>query len=135
MSFSAKLAKSKNHTTHNQSQKGHRNGVKKPQSQREESFKGVHPKFLRNFHTSQEVKPKIQKGISHKLHQLAYTTQSKVRKHAHTHIAKGLRLRQPKAQAKAQTKAQVEAVAPAPVLAPAPKGTHDVSSMEACVCH
>lgn len=43
------MAKSKNHTTHNQSQKWHRNGVKKPRSQRYESLKGVDPKFLRNM--------------------------------------------------------------------------------------
>nr|XP_034379148.1 60S ribosomal protein L29-like [Arvicanthis niloticus] len=43
------MAKSKNHTTHNQSGKWHRNGIKKPQSQRYESLKGVDPKFLRNM--------------------------------------------------------------------------------------
>nr|XP_012297921.1 60S ribosomal protein L29-like [Aotus nancymaae] len=43
------MAKSKNHTTHNQSRKWHRNGIKKPRSQRYESLKGVDPKFLRNM--------------------------------------------------------------------------------------
>ncbi|KAK7818056.1 hypothetical protein U0070_014651 [Myodes glareolus] len=43
------MAKSKNHTTHNQSQKWHRNGIKKLQSQRYESLKRVDPKFLRNM--------------------------------------------------------------------------------------
>ncbi|XP_037060202.1 60S ribosomal protein L29-like [Peromyscus leucopus] len=43
------MAKSKNHTTHNQSQKWHRSGIKKPWSQRYESLKGVDPKFLRNM--------------------------------------------------------------------------------------
>ncbi|AWP02594.1 putative 60S ribosomal protein L29 isoform 2 [Scophthalmus maximus] len=43
------MAKSKNHTTHNQSRKAHRNGIKKPRSQRYESLKGVDPKFLRNM--------------------------------------------------------------------------------------
>ena len=43
------MAKSKNHTTHNQSRKWHRNGIKKPGSQRYESLKGVDPKFLRNM--------------------------------------------------------------------------------------
>ncbi|XP_075413851.1 large ribosomal subunit protein eL29-like [Tenrec ecaudatus] len=43
------MAKSKNHTTHNQSQKWHRNGIKKPRLQRYESLKGVDPKFLRNM--------------------------------------------------------------------------------------
>ncbi|XP_043845057.1 60S ribosomal protein L29-like [Dromiciops gliroides] len=44
------MAKSKNHTTHNQSRKWHRNGIKKPRSQRYESLKGVDPNFLRNMH-------------------------------------------------------------------------------------
>ncbi|OBS60555.1 hypothetical protein A6R68_08322 [Neotoma lepida] len=43
------MAKSKNHTTHNQSRKWDRNGIKKPRSQRYESLKGVDPKFLRNM--------------------------------------------------------------------------------------
>ncbi|KAJ6667711.1 hypothetical protein lerEdw1_016032 [Lerista edwardsae] len=43
------MAKSKNHTTHNQSRKWHRNGIKKPRSNRYESLKGVDPKFLRNM--------------------------------------------------------------------------------------
>nr|XP_012314633.1 60S ribosomal protein L29-like [Aotus nancymaae] len=43
------MAKSKNHTTHNQSGKWHRNGIKKPRSQRYQSLKGVDPKFLRNM--------------------------------------------------------------------------------------
>jgi large subunit ribosomal protein L29e len=32
--YRAAMAKSKNHTTHNQSLKGHKNGIKKPGSQR-----------------------------------------------------------------------------------------------------
>uniref|UniRef100_A0A8C2Y6I0 Large ribosomal subunit protein eL29 n=2 Tax=Neognathae TaxID=8825 RepID=A0A8C2Y6I0_COTJA len=43
------MAKSKNHTTHNQSRKWHRNGIKKPRKHRYESLKGVDPKFLRNM--------------------------------------------------------------------------------------
>uniref|UniRef100_A0A7N8XM85 60S ribosomal protein L29 n=2 Tax=Mastacembelus armatus TaxID=205130 RepID=A0A7N8XM85_9TELE len=46
---SINMAKSKNHTTHNQSRKAHRNGIKKPRSNRYESLKGVDPKFLRNM--------------------------------------------------------------------------------------
>uniref|UniRef100_A0A2R8MKS6 Large ribosomal subunit protein eL29 n=1 Tax=Callithrix jacchus TaxID=9483 RepID=A0A2R8MKS6_CALJA len=45
----ADMARSKNHTTHNQPRKWHRNGIKKPRSQRYESLKGVDPKFLRNM--------------------------------------------------------------------------------------
>ncbi|KAJ1830229.1 60S ribosomal protein L29 [Coemansia sp. RSA 2706] len=42
------MAKSKNHTNHNQNKKAHRNGIKKPKSHRYPSLKGVDPKFLRN---------------------------------------------------------------------------------------
>ncbi|KAM5322282.1 large ribosomal subunit protein eL29-like [Glossophaga mutica] len=116
------MAKSKNHATHNQSQKWHRNGIKKPQSQRYESLKGVDPKFLRNMHFSKKhnkkglkmmqanngkaistraeatkalIKPKIPKGSSRKLSGLAYIAHPKLRKHAHARIAKGLQLCRP----------------------------------------
>ncbi|KAL8462527.1 hypothetical protein ACS0TY_032730 [Phlomoides rotata] len=39
------MAKSKNHTAHNQS---HKNGIKKPKRHRNSSTKGMDPKFLRN---------------------------------------------------------------------------------------
>ncbi|KAM6495547.1 Ribosomal L29e protein family domain containing protein [Amanita muscaria] len=42
------MAKSKNHTNHNQIKKAHRNGIKKPQRTRTRSLKGVDPKFRRN---------------------------------------------------------------------------------------
>jgi large subunit ribosomal protein L29e len=42
------MAKSKNHTNHNQNKKAHRNGIKKPKRQRYASLQGVDPKFLRN---------------------------------------------------------------------------------------
>jgi len=42
------MAKSKNHTNHNQSRKAHRNGIIKPKSHRKTSLKGVDPKFRRN---------------------------------------------------------------------------------------
>ncbi|CAN4094961.1 unnamed protein product [Withania somnifera] len=35
------MAKSKNHTAHNQSYKAHRNGIKKPKRHRHSSTKGV----------------------------------------------------------------------------------------------
>ncbi|XP_012511658.1 PREDICTED: 60S ribosomal protein L29-like [Propithecus coquereli] len=144
------MAKSKNHTTHNQSQKWHRYSIKKPQSQRYESIKGVDPKFLRNMcfarkynkkglkkmqannpkamsaHAEaiqslvkpKEVKPKVSKGISCKLSKLTYIDHSKLGKYARAHIAKGLRLCQPKA--KDQTKAQSTASAATPASVPAP---------------
>ena len=42
------MAKSKNHTNHNQNKKAHRNGIKKPKAQRYISQSGMEPKFLRN---------------------------------------------------------------------------------------
>jgi len=42
------MAKSKNHTNHNQNYKAHRNGIKKPKSHKYRSLKGMDPKFLRN---------------------------------------------------------------------------------------
>ncbi|XP_048969647.1 60S ribosomal protein L29-like [Canis lupus dingo] len=55
------MAKSKNHTTHNQSQKWYRNGIKKPRSQRYESLKGVDPKFLRNMRFAKKHKKGLKK--------------------------------------------------------------------------
>jgi len=57
------MAKSKNHTNHNQNKKQHRNGIHRPKSQRYPSLKGVDPKFLRNLrfakkHNVQHPKPK-----------------------------------------------------------------------------
>merc|ERR1712137_1040571 len=46
------MAKSKNHTNHNQNRKHHRNGIKKPMAHRHESNKGVDRKFLRNMKRS-----------------------------------------------------------------------------------
>ncbi|KRZ79749.1 60S ribosomal protein L29 [Trichinella papuae] len=56
------MAKSKNHTNHNQKQKAtlifliasldhkdHRNGIKRPRRQRCPGMKGVDPKFLKNL--------------------------------------------------------------------------------------
>ncbi|RAL00549.1 60S ribosomal eL29 domain-containing protein [Aspergillus ibericus CBS 121593] len=42
------MAKSKNASQHHNSQKAHRNGIKKPKSHRYPSLKGVDPKFRRN---------------------------------------------------------------------------------------
>ena len=42
------MAKSKNHTNHNQNRKAHRNGIATPKRQRYASLKGVDPKYLRN---------------------------------------------------------------------------------------
>ncbi|XP_036033430.1 60S ribosomal protein L29-like [Onychomys torridus] len=139
------MAKSKNHTAHNQSRKWHRNGIKKPQAQRYKSLKGVHPKFLRNMcfakkhnkkglkkmqankakavsthaeATTALVKPKMPKGPSHKLSRLAFITHPELGKQIRSYMAKGCRLCQPKP--KTQTKAEASAPAQAPKGAQAP---------------
>ena len=48
------MAKSKNHTAHNQTVKAHRNGIKKPRRNKYPSLKGVDPKFLRNLKFSKK---------------------------------------------------------------------------------
>ena len=42
------MAKSKNHTAHNQTSKQHKNGIKKPKRERYINTLGMDPKFLRN---------------------------------------------------------------------------------------
>ncbi|KAL0279218.1 UNVERIFIED_CONTAM: hypothetical protein PYX00_000823 [Menopon gallinae] len=56
------MAKSKNHTNHNQNRKAHRNGIKKPKRYRHESQLGVDAKFLRNlrFAKKHNLKPEAQ---------------------------------------------------------------------------
>lgn len=56
------MAKSKNHTNHNQNRKAHRNGIKKPKRYRHESTLGMDSKFLRNqrFAKKHNLKPKEQ---------------------------------------------------------------------------
>ena len=66
-----------------------------------------------------DVKPKIPKGGSHKLHWLAYIAHSKLRKCVLTCSTTGLRLYRPKSKAKVQTKPMAVAAAPAQTLAQA----------------
>lgn len=42
------MAKSKNHTAHNQTKKAHKNGIKKPKTYRKTSLKSTDTKFRRN---------------------------------------------------------------------------------------
>nr|XP_042114767.1 60S ribosomal protein L29-like [Peromyscus maniculatus bairdii] len=143
--YSSDPAESENHTTHNQSRKRRRNGIKKPQSQRYESLKGVDPTFLRNMRFTKKhnkkglkkmqannakaasvhaeaikalVKPKMPKGPSRKLSRPAFIACPKLGKQIRSYLAKGHRLCQPKP--KAQTKAEGSAPAQAPKGAQAP---------------
>eukprot|EP00094_Tigriopus_californicus_P010885 TCALIF_10500-PA protein Name:"Similar to RPL22 60S ribosomal protein L22 (Sus scrofa)" AED:0.21 eAED:0.22 QI:0/0/0/1/1/1/2/0/165 len=43
------MAKSKNHTNHNQNRKHHRNPTRKPSAKTQYKMKGMDPKFLRNL--------------------------------------------------------------------------------------
>ncbi len=43
------MAKSKNHTSHNQNKKNHRNGIKKAKRFRKLSMTGMDRKFMRNM--------------------------------------------------------------------------------------
>ena len=43
------MAKSKNHTNHNQSRKAHRNPTRKPNIKARQPTKGMDPKYLRNM--------------------------------------------------------------------------------------
>jgi hypothetical protein len=45
------MAKSKNHTNHNQIYKNHRNGIKKTRRPRKMSMNGMNCKFVRNGKT------------------------------------------------------------------------------------
>ncbi|CAL1279827.1 unnamed protein product [Larinioides sclopetarius] len=57
------MAKSKNHTNHNQNSKDHRNGIKRPSRFRKESMKGVDPKFLKNLKFSRKHNKKLRKQV------------------------------------------------------------------------
>ncbi|KAI2804190.1 60S ribosomal protein L29 [Blomia tropicalis] len=48
------MAKSKNHTNHNQNRKDHRNGIHRPKKLRKQSWKGVDQKLLRNMRFSRK---------------------------------------------------------------------------------
>ncbi|XP_065178294.1 uncharacterized protein LOC135808970 [Sycon ciliatum] len=56
----AAMAKSKNHTAHNQSYKWHRNGIKKPRSQRYQALSGMDPKFIRNLRFAKKHNKRVQ---------------------------------------------------------------------------
>ena len=56
------MAKSKNHTAHNQNKKAHRLGITKQIRQRYESLKGCDPKFLRNRRRSQKMMMKARQA-------------------------------------------------------------------------
>jgi large subunit ribosomal protein L29e len=58
------MAKSKNHSTHNQNHKNHRNGIKKPQRQKFASLKCVNAKYLRNRRRAIKFDGKQNKNVA-----------------------------------------------------------------------
>ncbi|XP_042215633.1 60S ribosomal protein L29-1-like [Homarus americanus] len=60
------MAKSKNHTNHNQNRKAHRNPIRRPKKQKHPSMRGVDPKFLRNmkFSRKHNISGKRQREIT-----------------------------------------------------------------------
>lgn len=57
------MAKSKNHSTHNQNHKNHRNGIKRPQRNKYASLTAVNAKYLRNRKRAIKFDPKQNKHI------------------------------------------------------------------------
>jgi len=84
------MAKSKNHTNHNQNRKAHRNGIKKPKHERYSSQRGVDQKFLRNqrFARRFATRPKIQGQID----KLKHRRQEKLVRQAMVRICRERRI-------------------------------------------
>merc|ERR1711890_218584 len=59
-----KMAKSKNHTSHNQGYKNHRNGIFKPARQRYTSHHMVNQKLNRNTRRARKFDPSIKKNVN-----------------------------------------------------------------------
>merc|ERR1712080_231134 len=64
-----KMAKSKNHTSHNQIYKNHRNGIFRPKQQRHVSNDMVNQKLIRNTRRARKYDPSIikQKTLTRKI--------------------------------------------------------------------
>ncbi|XP_022186814.1 60S ribosomal protein L29-1 isoform X3 [Nilaparvata lugens] len=66
------MAKSKNHTNHNQNRKDHRNKIKKPKKHRHESSMGMDPKFLKNQRFAKKHNLKTAKQVKRATARQAY---------------------------------------------------------------
>ncbi len=66
------MAKSKNHTNHNQNYKDHRNGIKNVPRNKYIGSDGVNQKLLRNLRRAKKFDPSIkkQKGLASKIETL-----------------------------------------------------------------
>merc|ERR1711981_1337351 len=63
--FLGKMAKSKNHTSHNQGHKNHANGIMKVKRQRYMSHKMVNQKLNRNTRRARKFDPSIKKSVNY----------------------------------------------------------------------
>merc|ERR1712124_18219 len=63
--FLRKMAKSKNHTSHNQGYKNHRNGIFKPKREKYTSHKMVNQKLNRNTRRARKFDPSIKKSVNY----------------------------------------------------------------------
>merc|ERR1712085_68587 len=61
----SKMAKSKNHTSHNQGHKAHANGIKKVARQRYMSHHMVNQKLNRNTRRARKFDPSIKKSVNY----------------------------------------------------------------------
>ncbi|KOB58207.1 Ribosomal protein L29 [Operophtera brumata] len=73
------MAKLKNNTSHNQSRKAHRNGIKKPTKFRHESTLGMDPKFLKNQRFCKKGNLKTEKQVAEAVERKA-TREAKAKK-------------------------------------------------------
>ncbi|XP_064434858.1 large ribosomal subunit protein eL29-like [Mirounga angustirostris] len=81
-------------------------GLKEMQANNTKAM-SAHAKAVKALVKPQEAKPRISKSGSYKLVDLPVSLTPNL-KHAHAHVAKGLRLCWPEAKAKAQTKARLQ---------------------------
>lgn len=58
------MAKSKNHTNHNQSYKNHRNGIKAVPDRRQISSHGMNQVYMKNRRRAQKFDPMIKKAVN-----------------------------------------------------------------------
>merc|ERR1711874_261985 len=105
--FLGKMAKSKNHTSHNQGHKNHANGIMKPKRQRYMSHKMVNQKLNRNTRRARKFDPSIKKSVNYtkKIQARIAMKQQVLAKLKEARVAKlAPKVEKPKTDAKAEAK-------------------------------
>nr|XP_042135575.1 60S ribosomal protein L29-like [Peromyscus maniculatus bairdii] len=97
--------------------KHNKKGLKKMQANNAKAV-SAHAEATKALVKPKAVKPKMSKGLSHKLSHLAFIAHPKIGKRIRSYMAKGGRLSQPKP--KVQTNAEASAPAQAPKRCPGP---------------